>query len=126
VSADAEVSLLLVGQRRMRTLNRNFRGIDASTDVLSFPLLTTDAPSGTPLLLGDIVICLPQAAADARRHRQTLDDTLALLLTHGALHLLGYDHDDQAGARQMAETEMGILAALGRRPEIALTGRALC
>lgn len=108
----------------MRALNLRFRGIDAVTDVLSFPL--TDAgPVGAAEVLGDIVICLPLAAARARRRRCPLEDELAVLLTHGMLHLLGYDHATPAAARAMAEAEMGVLAAIGRDPELALIGRAL-
>lgn len=109
----------------MRTLNRQFRGVDATTDVLSFSQLEAGRGPGHQLL-GDIVISLPLAAARARRWRCSLDDELAVLLTHGALHLLGFDHQARSAARAMAEAEMGVLAAIGRDPERALIGRTFC
>jgi len=109
----------------MRTLNRRFRGVDASTDVLSFSLADAGPPPPGRQLLGDIVVNLPLATARARRWRCAPADELAVLLTHGVLHLLGFDHQQRAAAREMAEAEMGVLAAIGRDPEQALIGRAL-
>jgi probable rRNA maturation factor len=120
----AEVSLLLVGDRRMRTLNRRFRGVDATTDVLSFSQTEVGPPLANPRLLGDIVVNLSLAAARARRWRCSPDEELAVLLTHGVLHLLGFDHHQRDAARAMAEAEMGVLAAIGRDPDRALVGRA--
>lgn len=111
----------------MRTLNRRHRGIDRATDVLSFPLLQPGEalPAHGPVLLGDLILCLPVARAQARRHGHSLDRELAVLLVHGMLHLLGHDHLQPAPARAMAELEMCVLAAIGVPPELALVGRAL-
>ena len=89
---DAEVSVLVVGDRAMRTLNRRYRGKDRTTDVLSFPLREGRFSSIQSDLLGDIVICMPAAARQARAAGETLLDEVDRLLVHGFLHLLGYDH----------------------------------
>ncbi len=92
-----EVSVLLVNDAGMRRLNRLYRGIDRTTDVLSFPLMTSFTSHTTsftsPLLLGDIVISLPQAKRQAKEYETTFYRELARLLVHGLLHLLGYDHE---------------------------------
>jgi len=110
----------------MRGLNRRYRGIDAVTDVLSFPQLdgAQRAASTAPRLLGDVVVCLPVALAQARRLALTRDDALAVLLTHGVLHLAGEVHDRPEAARRMAELEMCVLSALGRPPEATLACRS--
>ena len=84
------VSVLLCGDARMRRLNRDFRGIDRSTDVLSFP-------SGEPSFLGDVAIAVPYAARQARKRGHPLDREVQLLLVHGVLHLLGHDHETDRG-----------------------------
>ncbi|MBF0506934.1 MAG: rRNA maturation RNase YbeY [Nitrospirae bacterium] len=92
-----EVGVLLVNDAGMRRLNRLYRGIDRTTDVLSFPLMTSftsHRPSfASDLLLGDIVISLPQAKRQAKEYETTFYRELARLLVHGLLHLLGYDHE---------------------------------
>lgn len=168
---DGEVSVTLVGDAAIRDLNRRYRGVDAPTDVLAFPLLepeelarrrpTTgapaagagasppealppaeaeagplpplwrpaggegpagagdalavrgDAPAGAPLLLGDVIISLERAAAQAADYGHSLEREVSFLGVHGTLHLLGYDHDTPAAeAGMMAATE-AILAELG-------------
>ena len=112
---DAEVSVLLTGDRAMRTLNRRYRGKDRTTDVLSFPLRGGTFSRVQRRLLGDIVICLPVAARQARAAGETLLDEIDRLLVHGFLHLLGYDHE-QSGreARRMEERERRLREALKR------------
>ncbi|MFH1808513.1 MAG: rRNA maturation RNase YbeY [Pseudomonadota bacterium] len=124
---EVEVSLLLVGADRMRALNRQHRGVDRPTDVLSFPQFESGEPlpAAGPLSLGDLVVCWPVLQAQARRHGHHDSDELAVLLVHGTLHLLGQDHLGAGLARDMAEREMCVLSALGVAPELALVGRQL-
>jgi probable rRNA maturation factor len=113
---DAELSILLVGDRRIRTLNREWRGKDAATDVLSFPL---SDPPGIGPLLGDVVISLDTAIRRAKQDGRPAGAELERYLAHGLLHLLGFDHERPADARRMAARE----AALARSE--GLVGAAL-
>lgn len=107
----ADLSLLLVGDRFMRRLNREYRRKDRTTDVLAFPTrLTPHASPLTSSLLGDVVISLPQAIRQAARAGQPVERELAVLTTHGVLHLLGYDHERSAReARRMRRKERAVL-----------------
>jgi probable rRNA maturation factor len=107
---DAELSVLLVGDRRMRALNRSWRGKDAATDVLSFPL---SDPPGVGPLLGDVVISLDTAARRAREEGRPVARELDRYLAHGILHLLGFDHERPADARRMAEREAELARSEG-------------
>jgi probable rRNA maturation factor len=112
------VVLLLARDRDMRTLNRRFRDVDRTTDVLSFP-------SGGPLEpgdahLGEIAISLPRAARQARRAAWPLRSEMALLITHGFLHLLDYDHETDDGAMHRLEARL-----LRRVARVALDDRRL-
>jgi probable rRNA maturation factor len=112
---DAEVSVLLIGDRAMRTLNRRYRGKDRTTDVLSFPLREGRFSLVQQHLLGDIVISVPAAARQARAAGETLLDEIDRLLVHGFLHLLGYDHErGEAEARRMEARERRLRGALKR------------
>ena len=93
-SARGEVAIALVGDRKMRTLNQRFRGIDRATDVLAFPVDRSGAraPRDAPRILGDIVIATGVARRQARAVGQPLETELRRLALHGLLHLLGYDH----------------------------------
>jgi len=94
----------------MRSLNRRYRGIDKTTDVLSFPLLDPDIPRTGTELLGDIVISLPRATIQAAQSGHSLREELDRLVIHGLLHLLGYDHErSEADARRMAACEKRLL-----------------
>lgn len=99
------LSLAFVDDRAMRRLNGRFAGNDYTTDVLSFPALEPTAPFAAPpaadVFLGDIVIALPQAARQARAAEHSLAREVDLLVTHGVLHLLGYDHATPAQKRAM-------------------------
>jgi probable rRNA maturation factor len=112
---DAEVSVLLLGDGAMRTLNRRYRGKDRTTDVLSFPLREGRFSCVQHNLLGDIVISIPAAARQARAAGETLLDEIDRLLVHGFLHLLGYDHErGGAEAQRMAARERRLRGMLKR------------
>ena len=112
---EADLAIRIVGSREGRALNRHYRGKDYATNVLSFP---ADLPEGLPEgvrmpLLGDLVICAPVVAREAREQRKPLAAHYAHLTVHGALHLLGWDHGDDVEAEAMEQLERGILAGLG-------------
>lgn len=115
----AELSIRLVSVEEMTALNRDYRGKDRPTNVLSFPFELPagldavddeDVPRG---LLGDIVICAEVVADEARQQGKPLEAHWAHMLVHGVLHLLGYDHIDDDEAGQMERLEIDILARLG-------------
>lgn len=104
----AELSLALVTDHEIRSLNRQYRGKDKPTDVLSFPL----ADELHPFLLGDVVISVETAARQAQRRGHSLREELQILLIHGILHLLGYDHEvsrSEAIRMHRKEREIGAL-----------------
>jgi len=112
----AEVSVLLCDDARMRALNAGYRGQDRATNVLSFPALELDParlPPAPPPLLGDIVLAAETVAAEAARDGRRPADHLRHLVVHGCLHLLGHDHQEDAGAARMEALESLILRALG-------------
>jgi probable rRNA maturation factor len=100
------------GQQR---LNRDYRGLDAPTNVLAFPVWKpgTRLPPGAPVLLGDVVLALETVALEAAEQNKPFADHLVHLTVHGVLHLLGYDHLTQAEAAAMEALERSILAELG-------------
>lgn len=100
----------------MRRLNRIYRGIDAATDVLSFPIFQRAAefPTEGDFLLGDIVINTAQALAQAKEYGLTAKQELRRLMVHGLLHLIGYDHDTAETYKRMRRKERIILSSLGR------------
>jgi probable rRNA maturation factor len=106
----AGVSVLLTTDGKIRTLNRNWRGIDHATDVLSFP---ADDPPGSGPFLGDLAVSLDVAARRARRAGRTLGEEVDRYLVHGLLHLVGHDHDRPARAREMARLEDELLGRAG-------------
>ena len=103
------VTLLLASDAEVRRLNRVFRGKDRTTDVLSFPARGELEP-GRPHL-GDLAVSVPQARRQARRARWTLEEELSLLVTHGFLHLLGYDHEKDEGEMKRLEETLLLRAA---------------
>ena len=115
------LSLEIVGDDRMRRLNRTFRHRDKTTDVLAFA--TREGPGPTSALLGDVVISLPQAIRQARHHQQVIDHELVVLLIHGILHLCGYDHErSEREARRMGRRERAVLRDLGPIPRLFVSG----
>jgi probable rRNA maturation factor len=112
--AGVELSLALVDDASMRALNRDYRGIDRPTDVLAFAMAEGEAPERS--LLGDVVIAVEVARRQAAERRRPLGDELTMLLAHGLLHLLGYDHVTKAQERTMtAKTDELVRAAAARR-----------
>jgi probable rRNA maturation factor len=114
---EADLAVRIVGAKEGRALNRHYRGKDYATNVLSFP---ADAAEGVKLpkgvkmpLLGDLVICAPVVAREAKEQGKALNDHYAHLTVHGVLHLLGWDHEDERDAECMEALERGILAGLG-------------
>ncbi len=99
--AACELSLLLTDDAEMRALNRDWRGRDRTTDVLAFAQREGPGAELDRSLLGDVVICLPQAQRQARRRAAALWDELLVLLVHGVLHLVGHDHEG-VGRRRAA------------------------
>ena len=100
----SELSIVLTGDREVRKLNRLYRKKDKTTDVLSFPLLEgVQLRSGRKdaVALGDVVISVPQTRRQAVQQGKDFRGELALLLTHGILHLLGYDHRTRAEEKRM-------------------------
>lgn len=124
----AELSLLFVTEREMSELNEQHMGVVGATDVLAFPIDALEAeivlhamppsrgpdrappdPGDMPLLLGDVVICPAVAQRQAPDHAGTFDDELALLVVHGVLHVLGYDHREPAARDAMRTRELELL-----------------
>ena len=98
----SELSIALIDDAEMQALNRAWRGHDRPTDVLSFSLLEGEGGAHRGGLLGDVVISVETAAAQASARHRSLDDEILRLLLHGVLHVLGHDHENDAEAREMA------------------------
>ena len=107
-----EVSILLTDDARMRALNRDFRGQDRPTNVLSFPGEADIPHHGAALLIGDVAVALETTEREAIAQGKSLADHLCHLVVHGILHLLGYDHVHDADAQAMETAERDILARL--------------
>ncbi len=122
LSESAEVSLTLVDKDEIRRLNKEYRGIDEPTDVLSFPQYEeeeiayySENPDEAPeeLIIGDVVICVEKAEEQAAEYGHGFERELIYLFTHSVLHLLGYDHIDEDGKKAMREREEKILSEIG-------------
>ena len=112
---DSEVAIQLVDAAEGQAMNRQYRGKDYATNVLSFP---ADLPEGLPEdfdfpQLGDLAICVPVVAREAAEQGKALNDHYAHLTVHGVLHLLGFDHIEDEEAEEMEALERQILASLG-------------
>jgi probable rRNA maturation factor len=105
----AELAIVLTDNAEMRVLNRAWRGVDAATNVLSFP---NKPIAGEPSLIGDIVLAHETVAAEARKEGKPFAHHLAHLAVHGFLHLLGYDHERAKDATTMERLEREILHRL--------------
>jgi probable rRNA maturation factor len=114
-----EVALTFVDDETIHTLNREYRGIDRPTDVLSFAMqekgegepeiLDHDIPD----MLGDIVISVPRAIEQAREYGHSIERELGFLFVHGFLHLIGYDHDHEEAEQEMFRRQESILQSAG-------------
>lgn len=117
VAPHTEVGVVFADDAYIRELNRDYRGIDAATDVLSFALDEGEEPAvlGGPeeTLLGDIVISLETAERQAEEFGHSLEREVAYLAVHGMLHLVGYDHEEETAKDAMRREEERILGALG-------------
>lgn len=102
----AEATIVLVGDRAIRRLNREFRGADRPTDVLSFPFGEELEPEGSPLYLGDVIISLETARRQAARRKIPFRRELQNLILHGLLHLCGYDHETDQGEMRRLERRL--------------------
>ena len=113
---DAEVSVTLTDDETIRALNRDYRRIDRATDVLSFPMYEKDelAEIAGPAALGDVVISLERAEAQAAEYGHGVDREVAFLTVHSILHLLGYDHEtSEADEKEMFARQEAILTGMG-------------
>lgn len=116
---DVEVSVLLADDAELRRLNRDYRGKDRPTNILSFPMLAPDAVKAAlaaetgSLLLGDLALAFETLVAEARAEGKAPRDHFIHLLVHGTLHLLGHDHESPADACRMEALEVEVLATLG-------------
>jgi probable rRNA maturation factor len=109
-----EISFVLTDDKRMRALNRTYRGKDKPTNVLSFAALDADRPkAGMPWLLGDVILAAGVITREAKAQRKKLDHHLSHLAVHGVLHLLGYDHEADKEAEAMEALEIAALAGMG-------------
>ena len=107
----AELNIRLVDEKESRSLNRDYRGKDKPTNVLSFPFAAPQVVESD--LLGDLAICAPVVAREAREQNKPLPAHWAHMVVHGVLHLLGFDHQDERQAQEMERVEVELLARLG-------------
>jgi probable rRNA maturation factor len=117
-AAGGELGVRVVGSAESRRLNARYRGKDRPTNVLSFSppyAAASRSPKGVarPYLLGDLVICAPVVRSEAREQGKSLQAHWAHLVVHGALHLIGYDHEREAEAKRMERREVAVLRRLG-------------
>ncbi|MDE2449977.1 MAG: rRNA maturation RNase YbeY [Gammaproteobacteria bacterium] len=111
-AAGGEIAVRVVGSAESRRLNARYRGKDKPTNVLSFPPAPMpDRVHARPL--GDLVICAQVVRSEAREQRKPLEAHWAHLVVHGALHLIGYDHEREADAKRMERREIAVLRRLG-------------
>ncbi len=108
----SDLTIVLTNDEEIRALNRDFRGVDAPTDVLAFPADVTDPQTGRRYL-GDIVISWPRAREQAATHSHSPEAEVQLLVVHGVLHLLGFDHDTPEAEARMWVLQEEVLARLG-------------
>lgn len=118
---DAEVTLLFISDGEMASYNRRFLDREGPTDVLAFPVedllpgvVPEIDPQGPPLMLGDVVVAPAYVRRQASKFGVSYEDEMALMVTHGILHLLGYDHIDDTDAERMESRERELLALVGR------------
>lgn len=118
----AEVSVLLTDDKEIRILNRDYRGTDKATDVLSFSMLEGEGARFAGDVLGDIVLSITTASRQAREAKRPLLDEATMLVAHGLLHLLGWDHRTATEDRKMRARTDDLCVAAGAPPLFALGG----
>jgi probable rRNA maturation factor len=121
VPPEVEISLVITGQERIQELNRDYRGLDKPTDVLSFSMTeqkTDEEPEafiGPPdgiMHLGEVIISYPQAVIQAAENGHSIQREMAVLIVHGVLHILGYDHEKEEMEPAMKAREKEVLAEI--------------
>jgi len=112
VPVDAEITIVLTDDAQLHELNREYLGVDAPTDVLSFPASETDPETGAPYL-GDILISIPRAREQAQAAGHPVEAEVQLLVVHGTLHLLGYDHAEAEEKARMWNAQAEVMSRLG-------------
>lgn len=119
---ESEVTILLISDDEMADYNARFLDRDGPTDVLAFPLeelipgvAPDHDPYGPPFMIGDVLIAPSYVRRSADEMGVSFEDEMALMATHGILHLLGYDHEDEGDAVRMEERERQILSLVGRK-----------
>ena len=124
--SNVELSLVITGQEVVQQLNKIYRGKDESTDVLAFSMVPAGQEPGAPPFvmppdgvahLGEVIISYPQAVIQAKERQHPVDREIAILIIHGVLHLLGYEHDKPDLERQMRGREKEILSSIERVDE---------
>ncbi len=120
-SGKAEVSVTLMDSEEIRRLNRDFRGVDRKTDVLSFPLEEGESPGEKITYLGDVIVCPEVIYHQAKDFGTGYRQEFCLMVIHSVLHLLGYDHMEEDEKKEMFEKQEKILFAL-REGEIKTEG----
>jgi len=121
--SDVELGLVIASQERVRELNKSYLGRDEPTDVLAFSVREEIGAESPPFVhppdgvlhLGEVIISYPQAVIQAGEHRHSIEKEIAILIIHGVLHLLGYEHDKPELESQMRAREAEILGHIERR-----------
>ena len=109
---NADITIVLTDDAQLHELNRDYLGVDAPTDVLSFPASESDPETGAPYL-GDILISIPRAMQQAQTAGHPVEAEVQLLVVHGTLHLLGYDHAEAEEKARMWDAQADVLERLG-------------
>ena len=109
---DADITIVLTDDAQLHELNKEFLGVDAPTDVLSFPASESDPETGTPYL-GDILISIPRAAQQAQAAGHSVEAEVQLLVVHGTLHLMGHDHAEAEEKTRMWNAQAEVMSRLG-------------
>ncbi len=116
---DHELSIVITDDAQVRELNRTYRGKDEPTNVLSFPMQEGEFSDITPGLLGDVVISLDTAEAEAIAAGISTHERMSQLLVHGILHLFGFDHElGENQAREMEENSLALLRRIEENPDL--------
>lgn len=118
LKTDAEITISVIGDRKMKSLNHQFRGKDTTTNVLSFNTTETESithfksPETKDLYLGDVAVSYPVAVEEAIKENVLVDERVAFLVTHGIFHLFGMDHEDPVEAQEMEKLEDQVTLSL--------------